>query len=72
MRCFISDGDFDPGPYNAIFPPLTTTASFNIEIFDNQTFEGSESFQLTIDPHSFVFQGDPFQVVAVILDFRGL
>ena len=64
--------DYDPGPYTAVFPNLTTTASFNIRIFDNHTFEASETFDLTISPPSFVFQGTPYQVTATILDHRGL
>ena len=64
--------DYDPGPYTAVFPDLTTTASFNIMIFDNHSFEGFETFNLTINPHSYVFQGDPSQVTATILDHRGL
>ena len=72
MHLFVGDFDYDPGPYTAVFPALTTTASFDIRIFDNHTFEASETFNLTIDPPSFVFQGDPSQVTATILDHRGL
>ena len=64
--------DYDPGPYDATFPALTTTASFDIKIFDNQTFETSEQFSLTINPPNFVFQGTPSEVTATILDHRGL
>ena len=69
---FIGYHDFDPGPYTALFPALTTTSSFNIIIFDNHSFEGYESFNLTITPLSYVFQGDPSQATVTILDHRGL
>lgn len=68
----IGDFDYDPGPYSASFPPLTTTASFDIKIFDNNTFEASERFDLIINPPNFVFRGTPSQVTATILDHRGL
>ena len=71
MYAHIGYRDYDRGPYNAVFPALTTTASFNIIIFDNHTFEGYETFNLTINPPSYVFQGDPSQVTATILDHRG-
>ena len=69
---FIGYRDFDPGPYTAFFPALTTTSSFNIIIFDNHIFEGYETFNLTINPPSYVFQGDPSQATVTILDHRGL
>ena len=69
---FIGYHDFDPGPYTALFPALTTISSFNIIIFDNHSFEGYESFNLTITPPSYVFQGDPSQATVTILDHRGL
>ena len=69
---FIGYRDFDPGPYTAFFPALTTTSSFNIIIFDNHSFEGYETFNLTIHPPGYVFQGDPSQVTVTILDHKGL
>ena len=72
MYVHIGYRDYDPGPYNAVFPALTTTASFHIMIYDNHSFEGYETFKLTINPPSYVFQGDPSQVTVTILDHRGL
>ena len=72
MHHFVVGYDYSPGPYNATFPALETTAAFNVTIFDNHTFEASEIFELAINPHSSVFQGNPSQVTATILDHRGL
>lgn len=87
MQILYIEMDYDPGPYYPVFLANTTTTSFIINIFDNATFEASESFHLNIDPSgfvfedgssqsinltSFVFQGDPSQAIATILDHRGL
>ena len=42
--------------------------SFDISIFDNNTFESLESFNLTISPPSFVLLGNPHQAIATIVD----
>ena len=73
MQIFIAEGfDYEPGPYTIVFNALTTSASFDITIFDNHTFEASESFYLTLNLPSFVFLGNPSKVIATILDHRGL
>ena len=45
--------------------------SFNISIFDNDTFESLESFNLTITPPSFVLLGNPHQAIVTIIDDDG-
>jgi len=42
--------------------------SFNISIFDNNTFESLESFNLEISPHAFILLGNPHQAVTTIRD----
>ena len=52
-----------------IFPPNTTTASFNISIFNDTVLEQSETFTLNICPPDDVFVVDP--AVVTIVDDEG-
>ena len=60
--------DYDPGPYNILFSAGETIKSFNISIFDNNTFEALETFNLIINPSRFVSLGTPHQTVIRIMD----
>jgi len=44
--------DYDSGPYSVTFTAGQTSASFDIPINDDNIFEASELFNLTIDPSS--------------------
>ncbi|XP_065892786.1 uncharacterized protein [Dysidea avara] len=44
--------DYDSGPYTVTFTAGMTSASFNVAINDDNTFESREFFYLTIDPSS--------------------
>ena len=63
--------DYDPGPYSIIFSAGGTSKSFNITIFDNNTFESLESFNLLISPHALILLGSPHQAVTTIRDDDG-
>ena len=61
--------DYTSGPYTVIFPAGQTTATFNVPINDDDTFEMNENFMLTIDssslPTSFTI-GNPGQAIVTI------
>ena len=63
--------DYDPGPYSILFSAGETNKSFNISIFDNNTFESLENFNLLISPHAFILLGNPHQAVTTIRDDDG-
>ena len=65
---FIGSADYDPGPYNILFSAGETIKPFNILIFDNDTFEALETFNLIISPSSFVSLGITHQAVVRITD----
>ena len=71
MLLYIGSSDYDPGPYTILFSAGETIKSFNISVFDNNTFEALESFNLTINPPSFGFVGNPHQAVITIIDDDG-
>ena len=60
--------DYDPGPYSILFSAGETFRSFNISIFDNNTYEAFESFNLIISPPGFVLFGNPRQTITTISD----
>jgi len=60
--------DYDAGPYNVMFSAGETIKSFNILIFNNNTFEALESFNLVISPSNFIILGDPHQAITTITD----
>ena len=64
----IGNVDYDPGPYSLLFTAGETAKSFDISLFDDNTFESLESFTLTISPPSFVLLGNPQQAIAGIID----
>ena len=68
---YLGNVDYDPGPYSVLFAAGETVKSFNISIFDNNTFESLESFTLTISPPSFVLLGNPHQAIITIIDDDG-
>ena len=68
MHYTIESVDYDPGPYSILFLAGETIKSFNISIFDNNTFEALETFNLIINPSSFVSLGTPHQAVTRIMD----
>ena len=61
--------DYTSGPYIVIFPAGQTTATFDVPIHDDDTFEMNENFMLTIDssslPTSFTI-GNPGQSIVTI------
>ena len=71
LNVFIENVDYDPGAYSILFSAGETIKSFNISIFDNDTFEALETFNLIINPSSFVSLGTPHQAVTRIVDDDG-
>ena len=51
-----------------IFPPNTTTASFNVSIINDAILEQSENFTLNICPPDDFFVVDPDKAVVTIVD----
>ena len=46
------DVDYDSGPYTVTFTAGQTSVSFDVPINNDNIFEASETFSLTIDPSS--------------------
>ena len=44
--------DYDSGPYTVTFTAGQTSASFDIQINNDNIFEANETFSLTIEPSS--------------------
>jgi len=65
---YLGNVDYDAGPYNVIFSTGETIKSFNISIFDNNTFEALKSFNLVISPSNFIILGNPHQAITTITD----
>ena len=51
-----------------MFSAGETIRSFNISVFDNDTFEALEAFNLIISPSNFVSPGTTHQAVVRITD----
>ena len=68
IKYFIESVDYDPGPYNIVFSAGESIKPFNISIFDNDTFEALETFNLIISPLSFVSLDTTHQAVVRITD----
>ena len=51
-----------------IFPPYTTTVSFNISIINDAILEQNETFTLNICPPDDFFVIDPDEAVVTIVD----
>ena len=64
----ILDGDYVPGPYTITFKAGNIMAPFNFSIIDDNIFENSENFNLTISSNESIIFGDPSVVLVVILD----
>ena len=63
--------DYTSGPYTVTFLAGNTTATFDVPINDDNVFEGSEDFILTIDDTSLpsgLTVGDPGQATVNIAD----
>ena len=53
IKCILTGGDdYDSGPFSAIFPAGKTVATFNVSIIDDDIVEGTETFELSINPFS--------------------
>ena len=48
----IGDDDYESGPFNVTIPIRKNTVTFNLSIVDDNIFEGTETFTLTIDSFS--------------------
>ena len=71
---FIGGVDYDLGPYTVTFTAGIIHTSFNFSLIDDDVFENSENFVLTIHPSSLpnnVTVGDPGQVTVTIVDNDG-
>jgi len=71
LTIIIGGNDYDHGPYNVTFPAGETIISFDVSIFNDNTMEGVENFNLIINPSSLpsgVIVGDPGQVTVTIVD----
>ena len=64
--------DYTPGPFDVTFPAGMTTASFSVPIADDNLFEGSEVFTVTIVsstlPSQVVEGADCVAVVTIVDD----
>ena len=63
--------DYTSGPYPVTFLAGQTTATFEVPITDDGTFEGNETFMLTIDSSSLptgLTTGDPDQATVTIFE----
>ena len=63
--------DYTSGPYTVTIPAEQTTATFNVSITDDDTFEGNEIFMLTINsssPPTGLTTGDPYQATVTIFE----
>ena len=49
---YIGNDDYHSGPYYVTLTPGATHFPFNISVFDDDTIEKDETFQLVIDPSS--------------------
>ena len=45
--------DYSNGPYNVTFPAGKTSATFDVQLYDDNVFEKNETFKLIIDQRSF-------------------
>ena len=62
--------DYNSGPYNVQFDAGVTRVSFNVSINDDNLLEGSETFNLIIDPSSLpdsIAVDNPGQTTVTIL-----
>ena len=62
---------YNSGPYMATFHAGETHVSFDINIINDNIFEGDENFDLTIDPSSLpsiVIISDPSEITVTIVD----
>jgi len=65
------DVDYNSGPYTVTFPVGETSVPFDVPITDDITFEGNETFMLTINSSSlpsYVTVGDPDEATVTIVD----
>ena len=71
INCFIKD--YIPGPYNATFLAGSTRSSFTIEIINDNVFESTEEFVLTLnqDPLPFNIIVVTDQATVMIMDDDG-
>ena len=63
--------DYTSGPYTVTFPARQTTATFEVPITDDNTFEGNETFMLTIDSSSLptgLTSADPDEATVTIFE----
>ena len=65
-----TDGDYDSGLYTVVFSAGETKKYFYVSIINDDTFEGNEHFNLTINSTlpSIVSIGDPNQAEVTIID----
>ena len=62
------DADFDSGPYNITFIPGETSAPFTVTLFDDNLYEGNETFTLTILPSESIKNHSDFESKVIIVD----
>jgi len=63
--------DYESGGYTVTFPAGITRVSFDVNITDDDVFEGLETFSLTITSSSLpshVTRGDPYTATVIIVD----
>ena len=67
----VDDADYQPGPYTAMIPAGSTSASFDVNIIDDNIFETRlETFRLAIIQTSqrFVIPTTPDRTSVIIID----
>ena len=63
--------DYTSGPYTVMFPPGTTSASFNVSVNSDYILEDNEDFMLTINSLSLptgIASSDLDQATVIIVD----
>ena len=62
--------DYTSGTYTVTFPAGQTTATFNVQINDDNVLEGNENFMLTINSSlpDGVTRGTPSEATVIIMD----
>ena len=63
--------DYISGPYTVTFPAGQTTATFNVQIIDDDILEGTETFMLNIDETSLptgITHGIPSKARVIIVN----
>ena len=65
------DADFDSGPYDITFIPGDRSVPFTVPLVNDNVYEGSETFTLTILPSESIKNRSDFESKVMIVDDDG-